>query len=76
MLSKSKEKTIGTCFKSIESLVKTVVLYAGECWGDSQKIRLLQAEMSSFISQCRSKYYAFTNVSKISKFFQKLVKHS
>lgn len=52
MLSKSKEKTIGTCLKSIESLVKTVVLYAGECWGDSQKIRLLQAEMSSFISQC------------------------
>lgn len=52
MSSKSKEKTIGTCLKSIEYLVKTVILYAGKFWGDSQKMRSLETELSNFISQC------------------------
>ena len=32
-----KEKTIGTYLKLVDSLVKPVILYACECWGDSMK---------------------------------------
>ena len=37
ILSKSKEKTIGTDLKLADSLVKPVILYACECWGHSMK---------------------------------------
>ena len=37
MLHKSKEKTIGVFLKHIDSLVKPIILYACECWGDSLK---------------------------------------
>ena len=37
MLHKSKEKTVGTYLKLIDSLVKPIILYACECWGDSLK---------------------------------------
>ena len=37
MLHKSKEKTIHTYLKLTNSLVKPVVLYACECWGNSLK---------------------------------------
>ena len=37
MLHKSKEKTIDVYLKLIDSLVKPIILYACECWGDSLK---------------------------------------
>ena len=37
MLSKSNEKTIGTYFKLVDSLVKPVIPYACECWCQSMK---------------------------------------
>ena len=37
MLHKSKEKTIEVYLKLIDSLVKAIILYACECWGDSLK---------------------------------------
>ena len=37
MLSKPKEKTIGTYLKLVDSLTKPVILYACECWDDSMK---------------------------------------
>ena len=37
MSSKSKEKSIGTYLKLVDSLVKLVILYACECWIDCMK---------------------------------------
>ena len=37
MSGKSKEKTIGTYLKLVDSLVKLVILYACECWIDCMK---------------------------------------
>ena len=56
MLSKSKEKTIGTYLKLVDSLVKPVILYACECWGDSMKNEIFANKIEqSQISQCANK---------------------
>ena len=38
MLYKAKEKTIHIYLKLIDSLVKSIILYACKYWGDSLKI--------------------------------------
>ena len=37
MLHKSKQKTIDVCLRLTDSLVKPIILYAFDCWGDSLK---------------------------------------
>ena len=51
-----KKEAIGTCFKLIDSLVKSVTLYECECWGNSQKSKFLQIKLSNSIYQSESKY--------------------
>lgn len=46
---KLKKKAIGTYLKLINSLVKPVIPYACECWGDSQKKKFLQTKYSQYI---------------------------
>ena len=54
MLSKSKEKTVSTYFKLIDSLVKPVILYACECWGDSLKKDVFANKIEQFhMSMCK-----------------------
>ena len=54
MLSKSKEKTIGTYLKLVDSLVKQAVLYACECWGDSMKMEIFANKIEQFhMSMCQ-----------------------
>ena len=54
MLSKSKDKTIFTCLKLVDSLVKPVILYACECWGDSTKKEIFANKFEQFhMSMCK-----------------------
>ena len=54
MLSKSKGKTIGTYLKLVDSLVKLVILYACECWGDSMKKEFFANKIEQFhMSMCK-----------------------
>ena len=54
MLNKSKEKTIATYLKLIDSLVKPIILYACECWGDSQKKDIFANKIEQFhMSMCK-----------------------
>ena len=54
MLNKSKEKTIGTYLKLIDSLVKPIILYACESWGDSLKKGVFSNKIEQFhISMCK-----------------------
>ena len=54
MLSKSKEKIIGTYLKLVDSLVKPVILYACECWGDSMKKEIFGNKIEQFhMSMCK-----------------------
>ena len=48
MLSKSKEKTTGTYFKLVDSLVKPVILYACEFWDDSMKKEIFANKIEQF----------------------------
>ena len=48
MLNRSKEKTTGICFKFMESISKSILLYTRECWGDSLTKRDLFSK-NSFI---------------------------
>ena len=53
-LSKSKEKTIGTYLILVNSLVKPVILYACECWGDSMKKETFANKIERFrMSMCK-----------------------
>ena len=54
MLNKSKEKTIDTYLKLIDSLVKPIILYACECWGDSLKKENFSNKIENFhLSMCK-----------------------
>ena len=67
-LSKSKEKAIGTYHKLVDSLVKPVILYACECWGDSIKKEIFANKIEQFdISMCKQilGVNRFTNIIKV-----------
>ena len=54
MLSKSKEKTIGTYLKLVVSLVKPAVLYVYGCWDDSMKKEIFANKIVQFhMSMCK-----------------------
>ena len=54
MLSKSKEKTIGTYLKLVDSLVKPVILYAYECWSNSMKKEIFAKKIEQFhMTMCK-----------------------
>ena len=54
MLSKSKEKAIRRYLKLVDFLVKPVILYAYECWGDSMKKEIFTNEIEQFrMSMCK-----------------------
>ena len=68
MLRKSKEKTIGTYLKLVDSLVKPVILYACECWGDSIKKEIFTNKIEQFhMSMCKQilGVKKFTNSTKV-----------
>ena len=48
MLHKSKQKTIDVCLRLTDSLVKPVILYAFDCWGDSLKKDCFGNEIEKF----------------------------
>ena len=48
MLHKSKEKTIDVYLKLINSLVKSIILNACECWGDSLKKGCIPNKIEKF----------------------------
>ena len=52
MLSKSKE--ISIYLKLVDSLVKPVILYTCECWGDSMKNEIFANKIEQFhMSMCK-----------------------
>ena len=56
MLSKSKEKTISTHLKPVDSLMKAVIPYAYECWGNSMKKEMFANKIEQSICQCANRY--------------------
>ena len=54
MLPKSKEKTIDIYLILIDSLIKPVILYACDCWGDSLKKDCFTNKIEKFyVSICK-----------------------
>jgi len=53
-LINSKEKTVKTYIKLIDSLVKPIMLYACETWGDITTKKLLESKVEKFhLSMCK-----------------------
>ena len=52
--TKNVKQTIGTYLKLADSLVKPVILYACECWGDSMKEEIFANKIEQFdMSMCK-----------------------
>ena len=73
MVSNTKEKTIGTYLKPVDSLMKPVILYACECWGDSMKEEIFAYKIEQFhMSTCKqilgvTKYQQYQGFIRIRK---------
>ena len=67
MLGKPKEKPNGTYLNLIEFLLKQVILYACECWGDSMKKNFANKFGQFHLSMCKKMIgvQKFTNNIKV-----------
>ena len=54
MIAKSKEKTISAYLKLIDSIIKPIILYASESWGDALKNDVFVNKLEKFhLSMCK-----------------------